>query len=59
LASAYANLHQYSEAITSAQKALELARSQKKMALAKQIEERLNFYRAALPGQQGTTPPSK
>jgi len=59
LALAYANLHRSSEAITAAQKALELARSQGQTALAKKIEDWLNSYRAGLPGQSGTTPPSK
>jgi tetratricopeptide (TPR) repeat protein len=59
LATAYAKLHRSSDAITAAQKALKLARAQKQMVLAQQIEEWLKSHRAGPPGQQGTTPPSK
>jgi len=48
LAMAYAMKRQSSEAVAAARKALELARSQGQTALAKQIENWLNSYRAGL-----------
>jgi protein O-mannosyl-transferase len=49
LAIAYAGRQQSSAALESAQKALEIARSRKQPALASQIENWLNKYRASLP----------
>lgn len=48
LARAYANTNQPAEALATAQKALDKARSLGLMALAKQIEDWLNNYRASL-----------
>jgi hypothetical protein len=59
MALAYASLHQSSNAIAAAQKALELARSQGKTPLAKQIEDWLNAYRASLSGLQNAPPSVK
>jgi len=59
LALVHAMLHQSSEALAMAQKALELARSQRRTELAKQIENWLNSYRAGLPGQDNTPPAAK
>ena len=55
LASAYASIDQSSEAVAAAQKALELAKAQGQPALARQIENWLNAYRAGL----STDPNSK
>jgi tetratricopeptide (TPR) repeat protein len=44
MAMAYANINQPSEALTAAQKALDLARAEKQTALARQIEDWLNSY---------------
>jgi tetratricopeptide (TPR) repeat protein len=52
LALAYAGMKRSSEAIAAAQKGLELARSQGQTAVAKQIEDWLNSYRAGLQGVQ-------
>jgi protein O-mannosyl-transferase len=49
LAVAYAKMRQSSQAIAAAQRALDLARSQGQTALAEQIENLLNNYRANLP----------
>ncbi len=46
LASAYSKTHQSAQAVAAAQKALELARSQGQTALAQQLEDWLNSYRA-------------
>ncbi len=59
LASAYAGMHQATKAIATAQKALELARSQGQTAEAKRIEDWLNSYRASLSGPPSAAPPSK
>ena len=48
LATTYAKMHESSEAIAMAQKALDLARSQSQAALAEKIEKWLNSYRAGL-----------
>jgi protein O-GlcNAc transferase len=45
MAMAYANINQNTEAITAAQKALDLARDEKQTALTQQIEDWLNSYR--------------
>ena len=47
LAEAYAKMHQSSEAIAAARKAIELARSQGHAAAADEIENWLNSYRPA------------
>ena len=57
LALTYADMHQSSEAIAMAKKALELARSQGQTALAKQIEELLNSSSAASPEVRKDGPP--
>jgi protein O-mannosyl-transferase len=54
LALAYADLHQSSEAIFAAQKALGLARFQGQTEQAKQMEDWLNSYSAGLPNQPNT-----
>ncbi len=59
LASAYAEMHQATMAIATAQKALELARSQGQTMTAKRIEDWLNSYRASLSGPPSAAPPSK
>jgi tetratricopeptide (TPR) repeat protein len=59
LALAYAKTRQSSNAIDAAQKALELARSQGKTVLARQIENWLNSYRAGLSDHPDTPPPPK
>jgi tetratricopeptide (TPR) repeat protein len=48
LATTYARMHESSEAIAMAEKALELARSQGQTELAEKIEKWLNSYRASL-----------
>ncbi len=48
LALAYVEMHRSAEAIAAAQQAWELARSKGQTALAKEIEDRLNSYRASL-----------
>jgi protein O-mannosyl-transferase len=59
LAVAYANMHQTSNAMDTAQKALEIARSRGKTALARQIEEWLKSYRAGLSDLPDAPSPSK
>jgi len=59
LASAYAKINRSAEAISTAQKALELARVQGQTAQAKKIEEWLKSYRASLSDLPNTLPPSK
>jgi tetratricopeptide (TPR) repeat protein len=54
LALAYAGVHQSSEAVAAAGKALELARSQGQTALARQIEDWLNSYSAGQPDSRKT-----
>jgi len=56
LALVHAGLRQSSKAIAAGQKALELARSQQQTALAKQIEDWLNSYRAGLSDLPKTQP---
>jgi protein O-mannosyl-transferase len=56
LALAYAAMHQTSEAVAAAGKALELARSQGQTALAKQIEDWLNSYSAGRQDPRKMTP---
>jgi tetratricopeptide (TPR) repeat protein len=56
LALVHAGLRQSSQAIAAGQKALELARSQQQTALAKQIEDWLNSYRAGLSDTPKTQP---
>jgi protein O-mannosyl-transferase len=56
LASAYARLGRSNEAISTAQKALETARTQGRIDLAQKIEEWLKLYRAGLSGQGGGVP---
>jgi protein O-mannosyl-transferase len=56
---AYAQIGQSSEAVAAAQKALELARSQGKTVLAKQLEDWLNSYRAGLSDHSDVPPPPK
>ena len=59
MALAYARTQQSSQAIAAAQKALEFARSKGRSALAKEIEDWLDSYRAGLSGPQSTAPSSK
>jgi tetratricopeptide (TPR) repeat protein len=56
---AYAEMRQSSQAVDAAQKALELARSQGKTVLVRQIEDWLNSYRAGLSVHPDTPPPPK
>jgi protein O-mannosyl-transferase len=56
MALVYASLRQSSEAQAAARKALALAQSNKKTALAKQIEDWLNAYRASLTNLPETPP---
>ena len=56
LALAYAGMHQSSEAVAAAGKALELARSQGQTALARQIEDWLNSYSAGQPDPRKMPP---
>jgi tetratricopeptide (TPR) repeat protein len=59
MAVAYSLTHQSAEAVASAQKAIELARSQGQSAQAKKIEDWLNSYRADLSNLPNTPPSSK
>jgi hypothetical protein len=59
LALAHAKTGRSADAVASAQKALELARSQGQTALAKKIEDWLKSYRAGQSATPDTTPPAK
>ncbi len=53
LAAAYAEIGQFSEAVSNAERALELARAGGNQALAEEIQARLALYRARQPFRQG------
>lgn len=59
LAESYAKMHLSSEAVASAQKAIELARSQGQTALLKQIEDWLKSYRTNQSNPPNEPSPSK
>jgi Tfp pilus assembly protein PilF len=59
LVMAYVKTNRPDEAVDTAQKALDMARSQKRAALAKQIEDWLNSYRAGLSAPKNTPPKGK
>jgi tetratricopeptide (TPR) repeat protein len=57
LAAAYAEAGRFPEAVTAAQRAMQLAASQTNAALASALESQMKFYRAGLPFRdRGTTP---